>query len=334
MVLDDGMRIFDYAVVVEVWGIDRTESGVPLFELRHCSVRRRPITTDAAAHIRATHGLGGLTDADLVIVPGSGHPTRPPNPAVLTALRAAHHAHIPIAALCGGTFVLAQAGLLQHRQATTHWLWADELRHRFPDVKVQQEALFVEDNGVWTSAGTAAGIDLCLHLVREAHGAQVAATIARRMVTMPHRAGNQRQYIGNPVPGLPSGDDPLVEIIAWAREHLHEPLTVRQLATCACMSERTFARQFVRLTGTTPLQWLHHQRIQFAQHLLESTNLSVESIAHRVGFGSTSVLRRYFSRTLGTTPTAHRRAFHIRTDATTGPSQPVHLRPHAQHPPD
>jgi transcriptional regulator GlxA family with amidase domain len=312
VVLYDGMRIFDYAVTFEVWGIDRSESGVPSFEFRRCSPGRRAVSADAGTRVRASHGLSGLADADLVIVPGGIRSTAPAHPALLRALGTAHEARTPIVGMCGGAFVLARAGLLRGRRATTHWLLAGELEQRFPDVRVVREALFVEDDGIWTSAGTAASIDLCLHLVRTAHGAEVAATIARRMVSMPHRSGDQRQYIHSPVLDLTSGD-PLVEVIAWARAHLHQPLTVRRLAARARMSDRTFARQFVRLTGTTPLRWLQHQRIQLAQELLETTTLSVDSIAHRTGFGSTSALRRHFGRALDTTPTAYRRVYGLRS---------------------
>lgn len=311
VLLYDGMRIFDYAVTCEVWGIDRSDSGVPSFEFRRCSAGRRSVSAEAGTRVRATHGLGGLTGADLVIVPGGIRSTAPAHPALLKVLGAVHDARTPIVAMCAGTFVLARAGLLRGRRATTHWLLIDELEQRFPDVRVDRESLFVEDDGIWTSAGTTASIDVCLHLVRAAHGAEVAATIARRMVSVPHRAGDQRQYIPSPVPD-PAAGDPLIEVIAWARAHLHQPLTVRRLAARARMSDRTFARQFVRLTGTTPLRWLQHQRIQLAQELLETTTLSVDAIAHRSGFGSTSALRRHFGRALDTTPTAYRRVYGLR----------------------
>lgn len=312
VVLYDGMRIFDYAVVAEVWGVDRSAHGVPGFELRLCSAGRRPVTTSPGIVVRATHGLGALATADLVVVPGSDCPVQPPHRTVLRHLAAAHRAGIPVAALCGGAFVLAHAGLLAHRRATTHWLWAHELRRRFPDIDVREEALFVEDGRVWTSAGTAAGIDLCLHLVREAHGGEAAAAIARRMVTMPHRSGSQRQYIETPISTRPRPADPLSITLEWARAHLGEPLTVHQLACQAGMSDRTFARRFTQLTGTTPLRWLHHQRALLAQELLESTDLPIEEIARRTGYGSAPALRRHFHRVLGTTPTAHREAFHAR----------------------
>ncbi|WP_026124632.1 GlxA family transcriptional regulator [Nocardiopsis halophila] len=304
----NGMSVFDYAVSAEVWGIDRTGAGVPRFELRRCGVRGSVAAASPGASVRATHGMDAVAGADLVVVPGGPDPVLDYPPDLLAALRAADRSGTPIAALCGAAFALGQAGLLRGRRATTHWMWIEELRKRFPDSVVEEEALFVNDGSLWTSAGTAAGIDLCLHLVRGAHGADTAAEIGRRMVTPPHRSGTQRQYIEAPV----SGNDPFSDTLAWARENLHVPLTVRRLAARAGMSERTLARRFVQATGATPLRWLHDQRVQLAQRLLEGTDHPVEAVAHRAGFGSSAAMRRSFGRTLGVTPTEYRAAFRER----------------------
>jgi transcriptional regulator GlxA family with amidase domain len=257
--------------------------------------------------IRATHPLAALDTADLVVVPGNDVPPRPSSPALLRALRRAHQRGIPVAALCAGAFVLAEAGLLDGRRAITHWLLADEMQARYPNVRLEQGGLFLEDGGVWTSAGTAAGIDLCLELVRRAHGADIAARIARRMVTPPHRSGGQAQYLARPA--VPAGDAGFGATLGWARSHLDQPLTVAELARHAGISPRHFARRFAETTGTTPLRWLHHQRILAAQELLERSGLAVEQVARRCGFGSSAALRTQFSRVVGTTPQDYRQAF-------------------------
>jgi transcriptional regulator GlxA family with amidase domain len=312
--LHDSVRVFDYAVIAEVWGIDRTDAGVPPFTLLTCASGRRSVPGGYGTSIRASHPLSALAGADLVVVPGSDVPPRPTAPALLRALRQAHERGTPVAALCAGAFILAEAGLLDGRRAITHWLLAAEFRARFPAVRLEEGGLFVHDSGVWTSAGTAAGIDLCLELVRRAHGAEVAARVARRMVTPPHRSGGQAQYLARPTP-TEHGPD-LGDLLGWARRHLDQPLTVAQLAARAGMSPRHFARRFTEATGATPLRWLHHQRILAAQELLEGSALPVEQIARRCGFGSTAAFRQQFGRVLGTTPQAYRITFR-------GASQPA-----------
>jgi transcriptional regulator GlxA family with amidase domain len=299
LVLHDDARIFDYAVVAEVF--DREP-----FTLRRYGAAGRPVRMRGQVTIRPDAGLAALPGADLVIVPGTDAPDAPVPPALARALRAAHAAGRPIAALCAGAFTLAGSGLLDGRRATTHWALTDRLAARYPAVTVVNGPLWIEDGPLWTSAGTAAGIDLCLHLIRRAHGAALAARVARAMVTPPHRDGGQLQYVPRAVPPEPAA---LGEVLAWARAHLDRPLTVAALARRAHQSPRTFARRFADATGTTPLRWLHHQRVQLAQELLEGTGLPVEQVARRTGFGTTAVLRRHFGRALGTTPTAYRRRF-------------------------
>jgi transcriptional regulator GlxA family with amidase domain len=306
VLLHHAVRLFDYGVIHEVFGVDRRDDGVPLFELRRCSPGRRPVTLVGGASLSATHGLSALIEADLVLVPGAQPAPPEAGEAERRALRAVHDAGVPIAALCSGAFLLADAGLLDGRRATTHWRLVPALAERHPAVAVANGPLWIRDGSLWTSAGTAAGIDLCLHLVREAHGATAAAAIARRMVTPPHRDGDQAQYLPRTVEPLP---DEFTSVLAWARGHLDHQLTVAELARRAHQSPRTFARRFVETTGTTPLRWLHHQRVQLAQELLERGDLPVEEVARRAGFGTTAVLRRHFNRDVGTTPTAYRSRF-------------------------
>jgi len=299
LLLHDEVRVFDYAVVYEVF--DRAP-----FRLVRCGAGRRPVRLSGGVTVRPDAGLAALREADLVIAPGTETPEAPVPPSIAQALRQAHGNGTKIAGLCAGAFTLAGAGLLDGRRATTHWALTDRLAVAYPAVSVVNGPLWIEDGPLWTSAGTAAGIDLCLHLIRQAHGAGLAAAIARRMVTPPHRDGDQAQYVPRGVAPEPSA---LTDVLAWARDHLDRPLTVAVLARRARQSPRTFARRFADATGTTPLRWLHHQRVQLAQELLERTGLPVEEVARRTGFGTPAVLRRHFGRALGTTPTAYRDRF-------------------------
>ncbi|MDX3372549.1 helix-turn-helix domain-containing protein, partial [Streptomyces sp. ME02-6987-2C] len=233
-----------------------------------------------------------------------------------TPTRCAHDRGTTVAALCGGAFTLAQAGLLDGRRAITHWRLLDLLRTRHPRVTVVPDALFIEDDNIWTAAGTAAGIDLCLHLVRLAHGAEAAATIARSMVTAPFRTGTQAQFIEHPTHHADRDADALAGVREHALRHLDEPLTVADLAARAGMSPRSFARHFAAATGTTPLRWLLDQRIAAAQKLLERTDLPMPEVARRAGFGSEVMMRQHFAARLATSPRAYRAAF-------TGGSSPI-----------
>ncbi|MFC7886785.1 GlxA family transcriptional regulator [Streptomyces sp. NPDC057376] len=312
-----GIRAFDVSVITEVWGADRTDRGVPAFELRRAAVDGStvvPMRGGLALH--PDRPLDWLDRADLVVVPGlDDHVTPAPAP-VLDALRHAHARGTPVAALCGGAFTLAQAGLLDDRRAITHWRLVDLLRTRHPRVRVVPDALFIEDDNIWTAAGTAAGIDLCLHLVRLAHGAEAAATIARSMVTAPFRTGTQAQFIEHPTPRADRDADALADVREHALRHLHEPLTVADLAARAGMSPRSFARHFTAATGTTPLRWLLDQRVAAAQKLLERTDLAMPEVARRAGFGSEVTMRQHFASRLATSPRAYRAAF-------TGGSNPI-----------
>jgi transcriptional regulator GlxA family with amidase domain len=312
VVLHQDVRLFDLGVAVEALGPPpnsgpRPAGPRPQTELRVCSVGRRSRLLFPGTRVQATHGLDGLAGADLVVVPGTNSPLVERPESVLAALRLAHDAGSQVASLCSGAFALAEAGLLDGRRATTHWALAAELARRCPRVDVDPDALFVHDDGIWTSAGTAAGIDLCLELVRHAHGAGAAAAVARRMVAAPHRAGGQAQFIAQPLAPLPVDD--VGGALMWARSHLDTHIAVADLARVAHLSQRTFLRRFVAVTGTTPLRWLTHARVLLAQQLLEGGTLSVEQVARRSGLGSAEVLRTQFRRELGTTPSAYAAAF-------------------------
>ncbi|WP_137988677.1 GlxA family transcriptional regulator [Streptomyces vilmorinianum] len=305
-----GIRAFDVSVITEVWGGDRTPRGVPPFELRRVAADpTTPIPIRGGLTLTPDRSLDWLTEADLVLVPGIENPDADVPEAVLDALRTAHTSGTPVASLCAGAFVLARAGLLDGRRAVTHWHLAQTLATRHPLITVEPDALFVEDSGIWTSAGTAAGIDLCLQLVRTAHGAETAATIARSMVTAPFRTGTQAQFIEHPTPRADRDEDALAAVRAHALAHLDEPHTVASLAAHAGMSPRTFARHFQATTGTTPLHWLITQRVAAAQKLLELTDHPLPEVARRAGFGSEVTMRQHFASHLATSPRDYRSAF-------------------------
>ncbi|GAA1254582.1 helix-turn-helix domain-containing protein [Kitasatospora nipponensis] len=312
-VIFDGVRAFDYAVIGEVWSNRTSRPGLPAFELRVCGPGDGArVHLDGGLERVPDAGLDGprgLLGCDLVMVPGVADPGARRPPEVLAALRAVHARGIPIASLCAGAFVLAEAGLLDGRRATTHWALAADLAERHPAVRVDPEVLFAGDGEVWTSAGVAAGVDLCLHLVRAAHGQQSAATIARAMVTAPFRTGGQAQFIPTPVPPDSAAADPLAQARTAALLALDHPWTVAELAEVAVMSERSFARRFTQNAGVAPLRWLLEQRVLAAQRLLEETDLPVDRIAVRCGFGSAVSLRAPFVRQVGLAPRDYRRSF-------------------------
>lgn len=305
----DRARMFDISVVTEVFRNDRLPGGGDVFDLRTCGIDREPVALEHGASMTARQTLSWLREADLVIVPGVTSPTAPFPEPVLRALRSAHGRGTPVAALCLGAFVLAQAGLLDGRRAVTHWHAAALLAQRHPQVKVEPRALYLEDDNVWTSAGVAGGIDLCLHLVRLGHGAETAAAIARAMVVAPYRTGDQAQFVDEPIPVRDEGDDLLSAVRARALTELEQPLTVPRLAGWAGLSERTFARRFLATTGTTPAQWLIGQRVLRAQRLLEQTDLPMDRVAADSGFGSAVTLRQHFVERVGLAPRDYRRSF-------------------------
>ncbi|ADG74120.1 transcriptional regulator, AraC family [Cellulomonas flavigena DSM 20109] len=302
-----GTAAFELGTACEVFGIDRSDTGGPSFDFRVCGlVPGAAIPTKAGFSIVVEHGLEATRDADLVVVPAYGVPAGEVPVEALDALRDAHARGAWILSICSGAFALGEAGLLYGRRCTTHWLHAAELARRFPTATVDPDVLFVEDGRVITGAGTAAGIDACLHLVRRELGAAAATNVARRMVVPPQRDGGQAQYVETP---LPPAAETLAPLLTWMLEHLDEDLGVPALASRALMSERTFARRFRAETGATPAAWVARQRVARAQELLERTDAPVDEVARRSGFGTAALLRHHFARTLGTTPLAYRRRF-------------------------
>lgn len=303
------VNMFEMSVACEVYGVDRTESGVPKFDLQVASAEDSRMATSHGFTIDTPFGVDALRGADIVVLSGWPRPTdeRPPQ-AVLDALVAAHRRGATLASFCSGAFVLAATGLLDGKRAATHWRYADELARVHPSIEVDPTVLYIGDDRIYTSAGTAAAIDLCLHLVRRDHGAEVANTIARRMVVPPHRDGGQAQFLQAPVATCDCPDD-LALTLDWAVAHLDEPLTIAMLAERANMSSRTFARRFRDTVGTTPLQWLLTQRVVLAQRLLETTELSMDAIAERCGLGTAANLRIHVGRKLGVAPSDYRQTF-------------------------
>ncbi|MEV6520779.1 helix-turn-helix domain-containing protein [Longispora sp. NPDC051575] len=306
-VVMDSVAPFELGVLCEVFGVDRTDDGVPEFDFRVCGEHAgRPVRSGVGMLITPEHGLDALADADLVAVPAHGVTDSYP-PAVLDALRVAAARGATVVSVCSGVFVLGEAGLLDGRRCTTHWRHAEELTRRFPAAHVDPDVLFVDDGSLVTSAGTASGIDACLHVVRRELGAGVATAIARRMVVAPQREGGQRQFVELAMPEC-TGDS-LQPLLGWMLENLDTEHSVADLAHRAVMSERTFARRFAAETGTTPGRWVALQRVLHARRLLEDTQLSVEEVAHACGFGTAALLRHHFHKLVGVAPKDYRRSF-------------------------
>ena len=297
---------FELGVACEVFGLDRSEEGLPVYDFAVAGARPGPHRTHAGFTVDVPHGPERLAAADLVIVTATGLRDSYPQP-VVDALRAAVDRGAKVLSICSGAFLLGQAGLLDGRRSTTHWRYTTELARRFPHTTVEPDVLYTDADPVITSAGTAAGIDACLHLVRRMQGAETARGIARRMVVAPHREGGQAQFVARPLPEDDGAS--LGGLLDWMRHHLDQEWTVDQLAARAHMSPRTFARRFQQETGTTPHRWLTGQRLLLAQRLLEGTAEPVDAIAARCGFGNGAALRHHFGRWLGTTPLAYRRTF-------------------------
>jgi transcriptional regulator GlxA family with amidase domain len=307
VVLIDEFAPFEFGVLCEVFGLDRTEDGVPHIEFRVCAARPGvPVRTSIGLTMTPELGLDALAGADLVAFPAYNIRDHYPEP-VLDAVRTAAAEGSTLLSVCSGAFLLGATGLLDGRRCTTHWHNADEFARRFPAARLDPDVLFVDDGNIVTSAGTAAGIDACLHVVRREQGTGPANAIARRMVVAPQREGGQRQFVELPIPECTA--DSLQPILAWMVQHLRDDHTVAGLARQANLSERTFARRFVAETGTTPHRWLTMQRVLHARQLLEETQLGIDDIAQSAGFGTAALLRHHFHRIVGVSPHDYRRTF-------------------------
>ena len=311
VLLFDRPAMFETSVAIEVWGNDRTEMGVPFSEVRLCSNEGPTLRVETGFDLVLEHDLTTLDWADTIVLPNGGRPSPliEYEPAVMEALRAAHARGARIISFCSGAFPLAATGLLDGRSATTHWLYMAQFTARNPAVEIEPDVLYTGGDGLYTAAGTASAIDLCLHLVREDWGAEVANTIARRMVVPPHRDGGQAQYVEQPVPHSTDVEGDLRAVLEWVEGNLARHLTVDELARRAAMTPRTFARRFKAATGTTPLQWILHQRVVAAQSALETTTATIDDIAATCGFGSAAALRQHFTKLVGSTPSNYRSAF-------------------------
>lgn len=320
----DAVNPFELGVATDVFGFERPELGVPWYRFLICADTSRPIRSSVGLFLTTPYTLEHTNRADTIIVPGSRPGIVPVSEALLETLRQSYQRGARIIALCTGTFLLAAAGLLDGRCVTTHWAWASKLAEHYPQVHVDPRKLYIDDGQILTSAGTAAAIDLSLHVVRQDYGAEIATAIARRMVVPPHRDGGQAQYIEMPLPSTSEKGEPFDAALAWITAHLQEQLTVEQMAAQAVMSPRTFARYFQATQGTTPHQWLIQQRIILAQRRLETTNETIEQIASCCGFSSAATLRLHFQRLLHISPQRYRRTFHHeKTGASAEESSPI-----------
>ncbi len=311
-----GMAQFEFGVLCEVFGIDRSDMGGPAFDFHVVTADPGSVPLTHGLQLVVSEGLDAAVDADLIAIPAfvAGHTEKEGAPVfderILALIRSSAERGAWVLSVCSGAFLLAEAGILDGRRATTHWMYADALARRYPGIEVDPDVLFVQNGNIVTGAGTAAGIDAALHVVRQERGAAAANVIARRMIVPPQRDGGQSQYIAQPVPE--SYSDLFAEVVDWMLENLVEDLGIERLAKRALMSTRTFARRFRAEMGTTPAAWLNRQRLIRAQQLLEESDLALEHIAQQTGFGSAAVMRHHFVKVLQTSPQAYRRTFGTR----------------------
>jgi len=302
----DGVSAFEIGLALEIF--DLPNMGPDWYRVVVCSERPgQPLTANDGLKVIADVGLDALARAHTIIVPGSRDIVEAPSDALLEALRHAHRRGARVASICAAAFILAAAGLLDGRRATTHWALTEKLSRLYPRVQVDADVLYVDNGDIMSSAGRAAGLDLCLHIVRSDHGAEIANQVARRLVIAPHREGGQAQYIRQPVPKIES--DALATVFAWAQRHLDRDLTISSLAAKARMSRRTFIRRFEDATGMSPGEWVVQTRVAKARELLEATQIPIEGVATETGFGSADAMRHHFRQRLGTSPAHYRAAF-------------------------
>ncbi|MGK5497104.1 GlxA family transcriptional regulator [Streptomyces sp. URMC 125] len=307
VIVDENSNPFELGCVTEVFGLRRPELGRDLYDFRLCSPEPCVLMRDGFFTLTGVAGLEAAEHADTLIVPNRPDVEVPRRPAVLDAVRRAHRRGARLVGLCSGAFTLAEAGVLDGRRATAHWQWAASFRARFPSVRLEEDVLFVDDGDILTAAGSAAALDLGLHIVRRDHGAEAANSVSRRLVFAAHRDGGQRQFVERPVPEPP--DESLAPILAWAQERLDSPLTVADLAARASVSPATLHRRFRAQVGTTPLAWLTGERVALACRLIERGERRLEAVARHSGLGSAAHLRRLMRRATGLTPSQYRNRF-------------------------
>ena len=306
-VVDQGALTFVFAIPCEVFGVDRSDIASPWYEFLVVAAGERRVRTQTGFVIEAPLGLDALDRADTIVVPGWSSTDVDPSDDLIAALRGAHRRGARIVSICTGAFVLAASGLLDGRRATTHWMYAGDLQARYPRVELDPSVLYVVDGTIMTSAGTAAGIDLCLHIVTADYGADVAATVSRRMLMPLHRSGGQAQYVDTPVPQA-RGDE-MTELLAWAVTRIPAGLSVGDLARRAAVSPRTLTRRFRQATGLAPGEWLQGERLRLARRLLETSDDTIERVARHAGYDTPVAMRAQFARRLRTSPRAYRRTF-------------------------
>lgn len=311
-VIYDRLCIFEFGIVTEFFGLSRPELGIPWYRFIVAAAEPGPLRTTGGITFHPDRDLSVLSEAGTIVLPGWRDPSEKPPEGLLTSLRQAHDRGARILSICTGAFALAPTGLLDGKRATTHWRFADRLADAYPNIYVDADVLYVDEGNIITSAGSAAGIDACLHLVRRDYGSDVANQVARRMVVQPQRDGGQAQYIPQPIPR--TDDQSLADVMDFAIANLHQPLTVDDLADKALLATRTFTRRFRLQTGTSPHRWLIQQRLAAAQRLLETTPLSIEAIAQATGLNNAANLRHHFRSAYNTTPTAYRNHFSRRTE--------------------
>jgi len=310
--LYDGLCSFEYGITAEIFALPRPEMGGDWYRFVTAAETRKPLRANGGIRVTAEAGLASLSRAGTIVVPGWRADRAPPSPALRKALWAAHERGARLVTICSGVWLLAAAGLLKGRRVTTHWRYAEQLQAAYPELTVEPDVLYVDEGDILTSAGSAAGVDLLLHIVRKDFGPKAANSVARRLVMPPHRDGNQAQYIEQPVPARANGQ--LAPLLDAIRKHPAEDWTVAKMAKAAAMSERSFVRRFVELTGSSPGEWLCGIRTDAARGLLESSRSSLEDIATAVGFGSLGTLRHHFRARLHTTPASYRRRFRLTTE--------------------
>ena len=312
VLIGDGAPMLEVAIAPRVFGLDYSACGGPRFDVRTAGEHPGPLTSTAGITIMPPDPLAALDEAGLIIVPGWRPPSGPAvGPDILDLLRRAHQENATVVGLCVGAFVVAAAGLLDGRRATTHWRHLDEFADRFPAVEVVDDALFIDEGDVVTSAGSAAGLDACLHLLRREYGPDVASAAARALIVAPQRPGGQAQFVERPVPQVHTRDA-VGAAMRYGLEHIDRPdLDVAELAAAAHVSRRTFDRQFRETTGSSPLQWLLHQRVLRAQHILSTSDLDIDAVARASGFANAVALRPHFRRVVGVPPHTYRASFHV-----------------------